>query len=65
LARQAYHHPPPSPGLGQVIPKSLSPCFGFLVFLLGFISSLAQLAWEKGFDVVDVVVDQTKLCSFD
>jgi hypothetical protein len=35
------------------------------VFLLGFISILAQLAWEKGFDVVDVVVDQTKPCSFD
>jgi hypothetical protein len=28
-----------------------SPCFGFF-FLLSFISSLPQVAWEKGFDVV-------------
>ena len=34
------------------------PCFGFLL-LLGFISSLPQLAWEKGFDVVVVVVVET------
>lgn len=32
----------------------LSPCFG-LFSLFGFISSLPQLAWEKGFDVVVVV----------
>jgi hypothetical protein len=32
----------------------LPPLFGFLLFLLGFISSLSQLAWEKGFDVVVV-----------
>jgi hypothetical protein len=25
----------------------LSPCFGFLMFPLGFIFSLPQLAWEK------------------
>jgi hypothetical protein len=30
----------------------LSPRLGFLMFLLGFISSLPQLVWEKGFDVV-------------
>jgi hypothetical protein len=34
----------------------LSPCFGFLMFLLGFISSLFQLAWEKGFDVAIVML---------
>jgi hypothetical protein len=33
----------------------LSLCFGFLMFLLDFISSLPQLAWEKGFDVVVVI----------
>jgi hypothetical protein len=31
---------------------SYSPCFGFFMFLLGCISSLPQLAWGKGFDVV-------------
>jgi hypothetical protein len=30
----------------------LSPRFGILSFQLGFISSLPQLVWEKGFDVV-------------
>ena len=35
-------------------------CFGFLLFLLGFISSLPQLAWEKGFDVV--VVAKCLIC---
>jgi len=34
----------------------LSFSFYFHKFLLGFISSLPQLAWDKGFDVVVVVV---------
>jgi hypothetical protein len=43
-----------------------TPCFhlvlvfGFLLFMRGFISSLPQLGWEKGFDVVVVY-----LCNFD
>jgi hypothetical protein len=32
----------------------LPSLFSFLLFLLDFISSLSQLAWEKGFDVVVV-----------
>jgi hypothetical protein len=27
-------------------------CFRFLLFLLGFTSSLPQLTWEKGFDFI-------------
>jgi hypothetical protein len=33
----------------------LSPCFGFLMYLLGFLSSIPQFDWEKRFDVVVVV----------
>ena len=36
-------------------------CFSLLSFLLGFISSLPQLAWEKGFD--DVVLSYAIISS--
>jgi hypothetical protein len=34
---------------------SFSPCFGFLMIMLGFIYSLPQLVWKKGFNFVGVL----------
>jgi hypothetical protein len=36
-------------------------CFGSLLFLLSFISSLPQLVWENGSDVIVVIVAATNL----